>query len=110
MSELSIAESYIPEYCLTMLCPLTLEERVLDALLMIPEIAIFTSSKASAHGLSHAQLSTSEQVLGLAVMTQVQALLTQKDHGLVLNKLKQELAGLGLRYWLMPVMEAGEIA
>lgn len=98
------------QYSLTMLCPLTLEERVLDALLMIPEIAIFTSSKAAAHGLSHTQLSTSEQVLGLAEMTQIQALLAPADHDLVLNKLKQELAGLGLRYWLQPVIEAGEFA
>lgn len=103
-----MSECPLPQYCLTLLCPLAQEERVLDTLLMIPEIAVFTSSRSSAHGLSHAQLSTSEQVLGLAVMMQIQALLTQADHSSTLNILKQELAGLGLRYWLQPVVDAGE--
>lgn len=105
-----MSEPNISEYCLVLLCPVAQEERVLDTLLMTPEIAVFTSSRSSAHGLSHSQLNTSEQVLGLAVMTQIQALLTHPDRELVLAKLKRELAGIGLRYWLMPVMEAGEIA
>lgn len=105
-----MSETAMITYCLTLLCPLALEERVLDTLLMTPEIAVFTSSRAAAHGVNHAVLSASEQVLGLAVMTQIQALLTQEDHNLVLNKLKQELAGSGLRYWVQPVIAAGEFA
>ena len=100
----------MPELCLTLLCPPALEERVLDLLLMTPEIAVFTSTQAAAHGLSHARLSATEQVLGLAVMTQVQALLTLADRASVLASLKRELAGTGLHYWLTPVIEAGEFA
>jgi hypothetical protein len=98
------------ELCLTLLCPPALEERVLDLLLMTPEVAVFTSTAAAAHGLSHARLSANEQVLGLAVMTQVQALLTLADRDRVLASLKRELAGTGLHYWLTPVIEAGELA
>jgi hypothetical protein len=98
------------ELCLTLLCPPALEERVLDMLLMTPEIAVFTSTQAAAHGLSHSRLSANEQVLGLAVMTQVQALLTLADREGVMARLKRELAGTGLHYWLTPVIEAGEFA
>lgn len=98
------------ELCLTLLCPPALEERVLDALLMTPEIAVFTSAPAAAHGLGHARLNANEQVLGLAVMTQVQALLTEADRAGVLAALKAGFAGSGLRYWLTPVVEAGEFA
>ena len=98
------------ELCLTLLCPPALEERVLDLLLMMPEIAIFTSTRAAAPGLSHERLSATEQVLGLAVMTQVQALLTQAERASVLTHLKRELVGTGLHYWITPVIEAGEFA
>ena len=98
------------DLCLTLLCPPALEERVLDALLMTPEIAVFTSTPAAAHGLSHARLNANEQVLGLAVMTQIQALLMQADRDCVLAGLKQKFAGTGLHYWLTPVIEAGEFA
>lgn len=97
------------ELCLTLLCPPAQEERVLDMLLMIPEITVFTSSRAAAHGLHHASLSAGEQVLGLAVMTQVQALLSGPERDAVLAELKRKLAGSGLRYWLTPVLESGEL-
>lgn len=98
------------DLCLTLLCPLALEERLLDTLLMTPEVAIFTSSRASTHGLGHAGLSATEQVLGLAVMTQVQALLADADRAMVLALLQTGFAGSGLRYWLTPVIAAGEFA
>jgi hypothetical protein len=98
------------DLCLTLLCPPALEERVLDTLLMTPDISIFTSTRAAAHGLPHARLSATEQVLGMAVMTQVQALLTHAGRDGVLCSLKQQFAGTGLHYWLTPVFEAGEFA
>jgi len=98
------------ELCLTLLCPPALEERVLDMLLMTPEISVFTSARAAAHGLHPSRLDAGEQVLGLAVMTQVQALLGGPDRDAVLAELKRKLAGSGLRYWLTPVIESGELA
>lgn len=98
------------ELCLTLLCPPAMEERVLDLLLMTPEITVFTSSPSAAHGLHPSRLSAGEQVLGLAVMTQVQALLGGPERDAVLAELKRKLAGSGLRYWLTPVLESGELA
>lgn len=98
----------MPDLCLTLLCSPALEERVLDALLMMPEVAIFTSSAAAAHGLSHARLSATEQVLGLAVMTQVQVLVGEAQRAKVLADLRERFAGSGLQYWMTPIIEAGE--
>ena len=98
------------DLCLTLLCPPALEERVLDTLLMTPEIAIFTSTRAAAHGFNHARLNANEQVLGLAVMTQVQALFNQTDRAKILDSLKVAFAGTGLHYWLTPVTETGAFA
>jgi hypothetical protein len=98
------------DLCLTLLCPPALEERVLDTLLMIPEIVLFSSSRAAVHGVHPERLSASEQVLGLAVMTQIQALLHEADRTRLLARLKDSFAGTGLRYWLTPVIETGEFA
>lgn len=98
------------ELCLTLLCPTTLEEKLLDALLMTPEIAVFTSTPTAAHGLATGRLSAAEQVLGRALVTQVQALLMLKDREAVLTFIREQFAGTGLRYWITPVIEAGEIA
>lgn len=96
------------ELCLTILCPSAINERLLDAFLMTDEVEVFTSAPAAAHGLAHHRLSTSEQVLGLAVMTQVQALLRLEDRDAVLASLASQFAGCGLRYWITPVVAAGE--
>lgn len=98
------------ELCLTLLCPTTLEEKLLDALLMTPEISVFTSTPTAAHGLATGRLSAAEQVLGRALVTQVQALLMLNDREDVLSSIREQFAGTGLRYWITPVIETGEIA
>ncbi len=96
------------DLCLTLLCPPAQEERLLDALLLMPELSLFTSSAAAAHGLTHARLNDSEQVLGLGIMTQVQVLLVAAQREPVLAALRQSFAGSGVRYWLTPIIEVGE--
>lgn len=98
------------DLCLTLLCPNTLEEKLLDALLMSPEIAVFTSAKTAAHGLATDRLTAAEQVLGRALMVQVQVLLTHENRDAVLAAIRQQVAGTGLHYWITPIIEAGEIA
>ena len=98
----------MPELCLTILCPSALGERLLDAMLMTGEVEVFTSAPAAAHGLDQQRLNASEQVLGLAVMTQVQALLLTAHRDTVLASLASQFAGAGLRYWITPVLAAGE--
>lgn len=98
------------ELCLTILCPPPLAEQVLDTLLTMPEIQFFTSSLASAHGLEHSALNATEQVLGLARMTRIDALLVHAARETVVAQLSSELKGKRLKYWVSPVVEAGELS
>ena len=94
---------------LTLLCPVSLEEKLLDTLLMNTHVKLFTSLPIAAHGLSFGTLNTQEQVLGRAMATQVQVLLPLTAKETVLEALRQEFAGTGLRYWMVSVVETGVI-
>jgi hypothetical protein len=98
------------DLCLYLLCPANLEEKLLDLLLMRPDLAVFTSTRTAAHGLAFGALSANEQVLGRALATQVQVLMAESQKEALLEALRRDFAGTGLRYWISPVMEAGDIA
>lgn len=100
----------MPELCLYLLCPANLEEQILDLLLMHPGLPLFTSTRTAAHGLGFGELSANEQVLGRALATQIQVLLRASDKDAVLEAVRHEFAGAGLRYWITPVTQAGDIA
>lgn len=96
------------DVCLEMLCPLAVEERVLDTLLALGEAGVFASTPAHAHGFAHGLLSTEEQVSGRSGALLVQLLLEQDQLDTVLAELQRELAQGGVRYWVMPIIRQGE--
>lgn len=98
------------ELCLTLLCPATVEEKLLDLLLMSPHAMVFTSASTAAHGFPLDSFSETEQVLGRALATQIQVILAGADKAALLGEIGQQFAGTGLRYWITSVVEAGEIA
>lgn len=98
------------ELCLTVLCPPAVEEKLLDLLLLSPNAAVFTSAPTAAHGLAFGSLNQTEQVLGRAFATQVQVVIPATDKEALLGDIHRQFAGAGLRYWIMPVVEVGEIA
>lgn len=100
----------MPELCLCLLCPARLEERVLDVLLMQPELVLFTTTRTAAHGAAFGALSANEQVLGRARATEIQVLVRARDKDALLETVRREFAGAGLRYWITPVTQGGEIA
>ena len=100
----------MPELCLTLLCPPAIEEKLLDLLLMSPNATVFTSTATAAHGLPAGTLSQSEQVLGRAHAIQVQVVFAAADKAVLLDQIRLQFAGAGLRYWLTDVVEAGEVA
>lgn len=100
----------MPELCLYLLCPASLEEQMLDLLLMHPDLALFTSTRTAAHGLAFGALSANEQVLGRALATEIQVLLRASDKDALLEAVRREFAGAGLRYWITPVTQAGDLA
>lgn len=98
------------ELCLTLLCPPAIEEKLLDLLLMSSDITtFFSSSKTAAHGLAHERLSQAEQVLGRALATEVKVFLAEGNQVPLLDNIRAQFAGAGLRYWLTPVLDSGEI-
>ncbi|MBI3524550.1 MAG: DUF3240 family protein [Betaproteobacteria bacterium] len=98
------------ELCLTLLCPPVIEEKLLDLLLLPATPTIFTSTPTAAHGLAHEYLDQTEQVLGWARATKVQVIFAAADKAALLQAIRQQFAGAGLRYWVTTVVEAGEIA
>ena len=98
------------ELCLTLLCPPEAEERLLDLMLMWPHTTVFTSKPTAAHGLTHENLDQNEQVMGRARATEVEVIFASDDKAALLDALRQQLVGAGLRYWITPVIESGEIA
>jgi len=96
------------EFCLTLLCLPAIEEKLLDVLLM-SDVKVFTSTPTAEHGLDQRNLDPMEQVLGRARATQVQAIIATADKEPLLEALRRQFSGTGLRYWVTPVIEAGEI-
>lgn len=97
------------ELCLTLLCPPATEEKLLDLLLMLPGRTVFTSTATAAHGLAHENLDQTEQVLGRARATEIQVIFAATDKAALIDALRQQFAGAGLRYWVTTIVETGEI-
>lgn len=98
------------ELCLTLLCPPAVEEKLLDLLLMSPNATVFTSTSTATHGLAIGNLSQTERVMGRAQATAIQMIFAATEKSTLLDHIRQQFSGAGLRYWLTTVVEAGEIA
>ena len=98
------------ELCLTLICPPAVEEKLLDLLLMLPNTTVFTSTATAAHGMAHDNLDQTEQVLGRARATEIQVIVAAADKTALLDAIRQQFYGAGLRYWVTAVAETGEIA
>lgn len=96
--------------CLSLLGSPALEEKLLDQLLRSPHDLTFTSQTCASHGgHSHDGLDPSEQVLGRARAVLVQVLVTETLARQLLQDLEALFSGSGLRYWLTPVIEEGQL-
>jgi Protein of unknown function (DUF3240) len=97
------------ELAITFLCPIALEEKLFDLLLLDGKVRIFTSMATAVHGVSHDKLDQAELVLGRARATSVQVIFDAAEKDNLLSRLRREFNRTGLRYWLTPVLESGEI-
>lgn len=98
------------DICLTLLCAPQVEEKVLDLLLVSPDVKLFTSTASAVHGLDHKQLDQTGQVLGRSRAIQIQAIADAGALQGLLDGLRGQLAGATLRYWVTPVAAMGVIA
>lgn len=97
------------EYLVTLNVPLSLEEAIVDSLLMLEEELGFSSLVVNAHHHENKGLSLAEQVTGRQRQLRFQMYIDK--HGLepLVEQLRQEFAGSGIQYWVLPVIDYGII-
>ncbi|AIN58487.1 DUF3240 family protein [Pseudomonas putida] len=98
----------MPDIWLTLLCTPSLEEKIIDHLLVSVGTRIFTSATVAAHGLSTDALNPVERVMGRARAVQIQLVVEQQHLEPLLDSLRQEFPNTGVRYWTVRVSEFGE--
>jgi hypothetical protein len=96
--------------CLHLLCPLAVEERVVDLLLALGESGVFTSAPTHAHGFAHGRLNAAEQVSGRSRASLIHLVLPGREIDGLLAELRRELPHSGVRYWVTEVLSQGELA
>ena len=97
------------DFCLVLLAPPSVEEQLLDVLLEAVGNEVFTSIPAFSHGMSHGRLNSVEQVLGRSAAVQIQILVTEAEMNDLVERLRSEFRGTGLRYWASALVQQGEI-
>ena len=97
------------KFCLVLLSPPSIVEKLVDLLLASVGDEVFTSVPTYSHGTAHGRLSASEQVTGRSAAVQLQILLTEPALTALLQRLRNEFCGTGLRYWASPLALEGEI-
>jgi hypothetical protein len=97
------------EYLVTLNVPPSLEEVVVDCLLMLESEHGFSSFPVSAHDHRHEGLSLSEQVTGRQQKIRFQMYLPEQGLTGLLTQLRQNFSGSGIHYWVLPVLERGII-
>jgi Protein of unknown function (DUF3240) len=89
--------------------PFALEEAVVDCLLTLESEHGFTSFPLNVHHHENKGLSVAEQVSGRQKQICFQIHVDEAGAGLLLKRLKEEFAGAGIQYWVMPMLESTEI-
>ncbi|OAI17276.1 hypothetical protein A1359_06300 [Methylomonas lenta] len=96
-------------YLITINVSPALEEAMVDCLLTFETAQGFSSFPVNAHDHRNQGLSIAEQVTGRQRKMRFQMYI-DKDHvSALLSKIKADFSGTGLHYWMVPVLEHGEI-
>jgi hypothetical protein len=83
---------------------------VVDCLLVLESERGFSSFPVSSHQhKNHGLLSKSEQVTGRQKEIRFQIYVPEQALSELLAQLRQEFSGLGIQYWVLPVLENGII-
>ncbi len=98
------------KFCLALVCPPAIEEKLLDALLVSAGDEVFTSTPTFSHGTAHGRMANLEQVMGRSHSVKVEIIVTEGEMTRLLQTLRESFKGTGLRYWAWPLADEGEIA
>jgi hypothetical protein len=97
------------EYLVTINVPPSLEESIVDTLLMLEEELGFSSFTVNAHHHENKGLSLAEQVTGRQKRVRIQMYVDEDDLQTLVEQLKQDFSGSGIQYWVLPVITSGVI-
>ena len=96
-------------YLVTLNIPPSLEEMMVDTLLMLETEHGFSSFPVNAHHHVNKGLSLAEQVTGRQKRVRFQMYVPVDKLPELLTRLRQEFSGSGIQYWILPVIENGVI-
>ena len=97
------------EYLVTLNIPPSLEELMVDSLLMFEEDHGFSSFPVNAHHHINKGLSLAEQVTGRQKRIRFQMYVPVDELPRLLAQLRRDFSGSGIDYWVLPVIENGVI-
>jgi hypothetical protein len=97
------------EYLVTLNAPTSLEEAIVDCLLTFESEHGFSSFPVYAHDHRNEGLSLAEQVSGRQKRLRFQMYVEEAVLSALLEQLRQEFSGAGIRYWVLPVVDNGII-
>ncbi|MBL1262105.1 DUF3240 family protein [Methylomicrobium sp. RS1] len=97
------------EFLVTLNVPIGLEEAIVDCLLTFESEHGFSSFPVYAHDHRNEGLSLAEQVFGRQKRIRFQMHVEEAVLSSLLAQLREEFAGAGIRYWVMPVIDNGFI-
>lgn len=87
-----------------------LEEAFVDCLLAIDSIESFSSSAVNAHNCcEHEKMSLAEQVAGRQKQVSFQVYMLEANFSSFIQQLKECFSGTGIQYWVLPVLNKGNI-
>lgn len=96
-------------YLVTINVPPGLEEAMVDCLLTFETAQGFSSFPVSAHDHRNQGLSLAEQVTGRQRKIRFQMYIDKQHLAALLTKLKADFPNTGMHYWVVPVLEQGEL-
>lgn len=94
---------------ITINVPPALEEAMVDCLLTFETAQGFSSFPVNAHDHRNQGLSVAEQVTGRQRKIRFQMYIDKTFVPALIAKIKADFVGTGLHYWIVPVLEHGEI-
>ncbi len=97
------------EYLVTLNVPPSLEEVVVDCLLTFEAEAGFSSFPVNAHDHRNEGLTIAEQVSGRQKKIRFQMYVPESRVDAFISKLKAELSGTDIHYWVLPIIAKGVI-
>ncbi|MGZ4969401.1 MAG: DUF3240 family protein [Methylobacter sp.] len=99
----------VKEYLVTLNVPSALEEAIVDCLLTLESEHGFSSFPVSSHDHKNEGLSLAEQVTGRQKKIRFQMYVPEHGLAVLLEQLRNEFSGSGIKYWVLPVVENGVI-